>query len=283
MDARIDLLAMDRDVLRCRNTYTDLVSFDTEHRNLDIIANPYGFAAPSCQYEHLISARYVVAMAAQGRQSPQCSQYTYVIVCFYNQVCIFVKNYNRTKETKSRLVRTAVRLLVERDYHRLTFVEIANRSGLSRGAIHHHFKSMPELMLAVISYIEQEITASVVKDFDGITLDREALQLSVDLIWEQLQTDKFRAFMRLRAALETDDELAALVKPALVDATERWNALVGRFVTTKDASFDAQLSRIVLTALSGAAMTNATVGPPASDPQRREFLKSLKRVIASAR
>ena len=105
----------------------------------------------------------------------------------------------------------------------------------------------------------------------------------MDLLWGQLQSPMFRAYLQIRSALATDPELAVVVRPAMADATNRWTAMLGEVIASGDTAQSEQLSRIVLSALAGAATTNASLGPPPADPDRLEFRRSLKRLIAGAR
>lgn len=54
----------------------------------------------------------------------------------------------RSLETKGRLLRATLDLLIERGYARLTVADIARRAGVSNGARVHHFPTKEELVVA---------------------------------------------------------------------------------------------------------------------------------------
>ena len=68
-----------------------------------------------------------------------------------------LKNEERVTATRARLIDAAIHALAEIGYNRTTFVEVSRRSELSRGAIHHHFESIPDLMAAVTRDISKRI------------------------------------------------------------------------------------------------------------------------------
>lgn len=65
----------------------------------------------------------------------------------------------RTKEeameTRERILEAALELLSEKGYDRTTFVDIADRIGLTKGAVYWHFASKQELFLALIRFFTE--------------------------------------------------------------------------------------------------------------------------------
>jgi len=93
---------------------------------------------------------------------------------------------------REALVEAARELFTERDYDRVSTEQILERSGVSRGALYHHFPTKLELFKAVYEASERRVIESVVaaavSDGSPIELLREAA----------------RAYLRMA---ETDEEL----------------------------------------------------------------------------
>jgi AcrR family transcriptional regulator len=53
---------------------------------------------------------------------------------------------DRSATTKAALAGGAIELLVEKGWAAATIVEVCNRVGVSRGAFHHHYDCLPELL-----------------------------------------------------------------------------------------------------------------------------------------
>ena len=56
---------------------------------------------------------------------------------------------SRRQRTRSNILDSALRLLVERGYHGVGKEEVARDAGVSRQALYQHFKSKSELLVAL--------------------------------------------------------------------------------------------------------------------------------------
>ncbi|WP_020496633.1 TetR/AcrR family transcriptional regulator [Sciscionella marina] len=74
---------------------------------------------------------------------------------------------DRSRETKTALIATARELFGAHGYTQVSAEELVTATGLSRGALHHHFGDKRGLFLAVLEQIEQEITAEVAEAIQG--------------------------------------------------------------------------------------------------------------------
>ena len=90
-----------------------------------------------------------------------------------------LKNEERVTATRARLIDAAINALAEIGYHRTTFVEVSRRSELSRGAIHHHFESIPDLMAAVTRDISDRIQRSVREGLSQLPDNVDVFDLSL--------------------------------------------------------------------------------------------------------
>ncbi len=93
---------------------------------------------------------------------------------------------------REALVTAAHELFMERDYDRVSTDEILARSGVSRGALYHHFPSKLDLFRAVYEASERRALARVVAEIPAGSSPAEALVAGA------------KAYLRL---CETDEEL----------------------------------------------------------------------------
>jgi AcrR family transcriptional regulator len=56
---------------------------------------------------------------------------------------------DKRSRTRAALIEAAAEVVLEKGYERTTFDEVAQRAGMTRGAIHGNFKSKDELFLAI--------------------------------------------------------------------------------------------------------------------------------------
>jgi AcrR family transcriptional regulator len=73
-----------------------------------------------------------------------------------------VARAERRDSTRRRILAVATELFAERGYDGTVIPEVLAASGLSRGALYHHFASKEELFTAVLEQVESEVARRVV-------------------------------------------------------------------------------------------------------------------------
>jgi AcrR family transcriptional regulator len=112
---------------------------------------------------------------------------------------------------REAVIEAARDLFVERDYNRVSVEEILERSGVSRGALYHHFATKLDLFLAVFRASEMRVIGEVASRTSDSAGPFEAL------------VDGARAYLQL---CETDEELRriGLTQSRAVLGWEGWRA-----------------------------------------------------------
>jgi AcrR family transcriptional regulator len=112
---------------------------------------------------------------------------------------------------REALVEAAHCLFMERDYDEVSIEEILRRSGVSRGALYHHFPSKLDLFRAVFEASESRVLERVAVHLEGVAGPFEAL------------VEGARAYLR---QCETDEELRriGLIQSRAVLGWEGWRA-----------------------------------------------------------
>ena len=123
--------------------------------------------------------------------------------------------FRKSKTTRTRILEAAMELLAEEGYAATSTPAVAARAQLSRTAMLYHFPSRAALMEAVIHYVTRR-RVELQEEMQGhLPYDEHFRSRSVDSHWQQLQSTEFRAFCQLSLAANTDEDLAAVFKPAL--------------------------------------------------------------------
>lgn len=95
----------------------------------------------------------------------------------------------RTAETTESLLKATIDLLHDRGFYRMSTVEIAERAGVSRGALNHHFASKEEIVVSAIRHQLRDSTARLHGMALAIREDGGSTDRIVDFIWS-LMTDR---------------------------------------------------------------------------------------------
>jgi len=195
-----------------------------------------------------------------------------------------VKNAERVTATRAKLIDAAICSLAELGFHRTTFVEVSRRSELSRGAIHHHFDSIPDLMNAVARDLAARIRAEVTAGLERLPADQNICDAGIDFLWEQLQNPNHSALQHISNAISTDQNLRENVSAEIADVTQWLRERVHSKITATPGfdHVDSNVIDVIFTALTGAVAQNIAVGVPDEDPDRVEFCAALKRMARLA-
>lgn len=119
----------------------------------------------------------------------------------------------KSASTRERLLDATVACLVEHGYANTTTNAIAERAGLSRGAMLHHYPARAELVAAAVEHLGVRRIAEFVASVSELPDDMTLSDHIVDLLWGHFESTTFDAILELSMAARTDAELAAIIHP----------------------------------------------------------------------
>ncbi|MFE6862648.1 TetR/AcrR family transcriptional regulator [Nocardia sp. NPDC057668] len=114
----------------------------------------------------------------------------------------------RSSEMRVRLLDATIECLVEFGYTGTTTPRVAERAGVTRGAMVHHFGSKTDLVVAAISHLAQRRTEAAMLEIGRIKDGADSIATMLDFLWELHQGPLFIAAMELWVAGRTDPVLA---------------------------------------------------------------------------
>lgn len=131
----------------------------------------------------------------------------------------------KSARTRVRLVEAAIDCLVSGGYPGLTTQQVAERTGISRGAMHHHFPTRMDLVAAVIDHVFYERMRLFLDDYlhelaRGNQSDVVAIATAAH--WRSVQGREYAAYLELAVAARTDTELDRVFAPAAQRYDEVW-------------------------------------------------------------
>jgi AcrR family transcriptional regulator len=121
-----------------------------------------------------------------------------------------VRRQERWVRTRAAILDGAMGCLVEHGYAGLTMQRVQDASGVSRGALTHHFASMRELAVAAIEHL----AAVQVEEVRTIAATSGAsLENTVEALHTVMRQPTFIAGLELWMAARTDPDLRAALTP----------------------------------------------------------------------
>jgi AcrR family transcriptional regulator len=128
----------------------------------------------------------------------------------------------KSASTREQIIESAITCLVELGYARTTTTVIAEKAGLSRGAMLHHFPSKLGIMNAAVEYLHKKRLRAFRKAMAKEPADGDHVRLGVEAFWSHAKHPWFVAFFELAVAARTDKELAAILFPAQEAFEREW-------------------------------------------------------------
>ena len=183
----------------------------------------------------------------------------------------------RSNSTRKKLVRATIDLLCERGYAAVTTPDIADRAGVSRGALQYHFSSKDEIFFAAIEeitrWMDEEMNLSL---FTGLPVV-ERVDRVVNQYWGVFGSTDYVAALEIRLYERFNEGLHESIKSKLGKVTEARDLEWVRLFADSpiDTGTVVRLRRMVLDTLRGFALRRIQDGPDADMEPHLGLLKSF--------
>jgi AcrR family transcriptional regulator len=167
---------------------------------------------------------------------------------------------DRTAATKAALAEAAIEVLIEKGWAATTVVEVCDRVGVSRGAFHHHYDSLPELLADAL----RRLYAESVKNPHPELRDVASL---VDVTWKAVGSRQFKAVIEAWLAMANDPRLRTEIGPVVAEFASLVNP--DGIITILDRAEKRDFFVMARESMLGLALGRATNGGKALDHERR--------------
>lgn len=188
----------------------------------------------------------------------------------------------RRDATRLKLLEATVECLVELGYARTTTLAVAQRAGISHGALFKHFPTKAGLLGAAVEHLFPRLITEYRATVDAtVPSPGDRVAQAIERLWSIYQRPELLAAIELYVAARTDAELASAL--STVDPPHRRHLhRVARElfpdVAATHPGFDA-IIELILNAIQGAAVGGVAL--PAN-PDHRQMLALLVQLARSA-
>ena len=140
---------------------------------------------------------------------------------------------DRSEATRAALIRAAIDTVSERGYAGATANAIATRAKVTRGALQHHFGTIQDLYLAVVSYVSRELVGEIEAEISaGDTLDQRIGAIA-DRYWQVYGGPDYFALIEIWMGSRSDDRLRSQIERLMQQITKMrnkyWRALLADY------------------------------------------------------
>jgi AcrR family transcriptional regulator len=123
---------------------------------------------------------------------------------------------DRTATTRAALADAATEVLIERGWAAVTAIEVCKRAGFTRGAFHHHYDSLPELLADSLRRLYATFTTGkhpIATDLSGL----------IDATWTVVRRPRFKAVLEAWLAMTNDPTLRTEIGPVVLEFASLMN------------------------------------------------------------
>lgn len=120
----------------------------------------------------------------------------------------------KSAQTRGKILEATLELFAEVGYAAASHVAIAERSGMTRGAMLYHFPTHEDLVAAAVDHIQAARARLFEEAVSSAPHGADRTDHAIDSYWRLLRAPAFVAFAELESAARTDPNLQALLVPA---------------------------------------------------------------------
>lgn len=184
---------------------------------------------------------------------------------------------DRTAETRGKIISAVIEAIAEGGFRNATANEIAQRAGVTWGAVQHHFGGKDGTLVAVLEDSFNRFAERVGSVDPKLALDRRISDF-VDRAWEHFDSAHYRSTFEILLNYAGENGLGPQPwQSTLFEALQRtWASLFGD--VELDRARVSAVQRYTISTLSGLASFRFIAGDAASDPAvELELLKDTLR------
>ncbi len=191
----------------------------------------------------------------------------------------------KSAATRKLIIESAIKCFVDLGYSNTTTTAIAERAGLSRGAMLHHFPSKIDIVKAAVDYLHGKRLRAVRRAVPRAGAGEDRVRSNLEAYWRDVRHPMFVAFFELVVAARTDRELADILQPAQEAFDREWHRTAREVFTewqVDDATFDValDLSRYVI---EGMAISNLMNRQGGRDEKVLDYLEDKLRELRDSK
>jgi AcrR family transcriptional regulator len=188
----------------------------------------------------------------------------------------------RSAATSALLIAATIQCLYEKGYAATSTSLVAQRAGVSRGAMLHHFATKVALMSATVQETYAIDIAAYTTALSDISLDEDRLEKLIDTAWQCFKSPGGIAQTEIWMASRSDPELAAAVLPihaAIARRSVRAVSFVAEYYVKSDIVTMEALLCYLVSSLRGLALQCVLGAPEIELAASVALIKSTARSI----
>ncbi|HEX4248952.1 MAG TPA: TetR/AcrR family transcriptional regulator, partial [Pseudonocardia sp.] len=126
----------------------------------------------------------------------------------------------RSSATREKTIAATIDCLVERGYTGATIAAVAQRAGISRGAVSHQYPDKARLVVDVVEEIGRRRMSEVRAVLDTVPAGGRRIEVGLDELWRAFKGPVYTAALEVYVGARTDPDLHPRVLQLELDIDE---------------------------------------------------------------
>ncbi len=157
----------------------------------------------------------------------------------------------RPQAGKQKILDAALKLFIERGYHKTTVAEIAREAGVSKGLTYNYYESKEELLYAIVDHASQKMFEVGDQLVSGAGYQTALLNF-LDAYFHFLNSN--REYLSLQLVLLMQPDLKEIVRPMLKSRADRLYKMTQTMFRRSRVFAPDQAAKRLMTELDGIAL-----------------------------
>lgn len=168
----------------------------------------------------------------------------------------------RSSATREKTIAATIELLVERGYAGATIAAVAERAGVSRGAVSHQYPDKRRLVVDVVDEIARRRTVEAHALLAAVPPGRQRVEAGLDELWHLFKSPIYTAALEVYVAGRTDPALRPRVLRLEAEIEEALRDVVRRMTGFAPGEREVEVhADVVINTLRGLALMYTTGMP----------------------
>lgn len=182
----------------------------------------------------------------------------------------------RSQATRAAILDAAISCLAEPGYARLTTAAVAQRAGISEGALFRHYPTKADLVVGAVEAIFERLMQQHERLLKGASDAAKAIRA----LWKILRSPEYLATNEVYLAARHDERLQQAIRP--LARRHQDNLLArARALFGDDEAVERAADALIL-AMQGAAIDSVALGDRATDKARLAYFESVATTLLEA-
>jgi AcrR family transcriptional regulator len=190
----------------------------------------------------------------------------------------------RRERTRHALLEAGAATLVERGLGWFTTEAVADRAGLSNGALFRHFPTRLDLVAATVAHVLARLRNVYAERFAAEDPAAATPQKVLGLLWQCVSAPELAAVFAVYAQCRTDASLRAVIEPIVADHGLRTRELVADVNARHDephvAKAEALVADIAILSMQGLAINHMVGASTGEEGDLIDALTTIFRLLA---